>query len=135
MTLIADFLLVAGSLAAAFYCMVLSRRLRRLSSLDAGLGGAIAVLSAQVDDMTKVLEKTRAAAQASARDLTALSARADATAARLELLMAAQRDVSPKGYGAAAAGPSWAGAAPQDDGQMRRARVLVRKPRIAEAAE
>ena len=42
MDLIADSLLIGGAIAAAFYCWVLSVRVRSLKDLDKGLGGAIA---------------------------------------------------------------------------------------------
>ena len=44
------------------------------------MGGAIAVLSAQVDDMTRALEKARGAANGSAERLEALTARGEAVA-------------------------------------------------------
>ena len=50
MDLIADILLVAGALGAGFYCFILGRRLNRFNDLENGVGGAVAVLSAQVDD-------------------------------------------------------------------------------------
>lgn len=59
MDLISDILLMAGSFGAAIYCYVLSTRLKRFTTLETGMGGAIAVLSAQVDDMTVALEKAR----------------------------------------------------------------------------
>jgi len=92
MTLIADVLMTAGALGAAFYCMILSRRLRRLSNLDDGMGAAIAVLSQQVEQMTRALESTRAAASGSAEDLETRIARAEQAGRRLELLMAALND-------------------------------------------
>ncbi|HBT01357.1 MAG TPA: hypothetical protein DEB47_16175, partial [Citreicella sp.] len=55
MDLIADILLAAGALGAGFYCFVLSRRLTRFTDLEQGVGGAVAVLSAQVDDLTRTL--------------------------------------------------------------------------------
>ena len=53
MELVADILLVAGALGAGVYCFVLARRLNRFNALEKGVGGAVAVLSAQVDDLTK----------------------------------------------------------------------------------
>ena len=50
MDVIADILLVAGALGAGFYCYILARRLSRFNDLENGVGGAVAVLSAQVDD-------------------------------------------------------------------------------------
>jgi hypothetical protein len=93
MDLIADILLVAGALGAAVYCHVLSARLKTFSTLETGMGGAIAVLSAQVDDMTRALEQARGAATGSASSLEALTARAEAGAARLELLLASLHDL------------------------------------------
>lgn len=93
MDLIADILLVAGSFGAAVYCYVLSDRLKRFTTLETGMGGAIAVLSAQVDEMTVALEKARGAANGSAESLEALTARGEAVAKRLELLVAALHDL------------------------------------------
>ena len=57
MNLISDVFLTAGAFGAAIYCYVLSARLKKLTALETGMGGAIAVLSVQVDDMTKALHK------------------------------------------------------------------------------
>ncbi len=93
MALIADILLVAGALGAAFYCMVLARRLRRFNNLESGMGGAIAVLSAQVDDMTRALEGARKSARSSSASLGDLTDRAEGVAQRLELLVASLHDL------------------------------------------
>ena len=78
MNLIADVMLAAGAFGAALYCYILQGRLQRFTALESGMGGAIAVLSAQVDDMTRALEKARGAASGSAAGLEALTARAEA---------------------------------------------------------
>jgi hypothetical protein len=93
MDLIADILLVAGSFGAAVYCYVLATRLKRFTTLESGMGGAIAVLSAQVDDMTRALEQARGAANGSAESLEGLTARGEAVARRLELLVASLHDL------------------------------------------
>lgn len=93
MELIADMLLAAGAFGAAIYCYVLSRRLTRFTQLESGMGGAIAVLSAQVDDMTKALTKAQGAASQSTAELAALTIRAEAAASRLELLVASLHDL------------------------------------------
>jgi hypothetical protein len=93
MTLIADILLAAGAFGAAAYCYILAGRLKRFTTLENGMGGAIAVLSAQVDDMTRALDKARGSASASATSLEALTARAEQAAARMELLMASLHDL------------------------------------------
>lgn len=97
MELIADILLVAGSFGAAVYCYVLSTRLKGFTTLETGMGGAIAVLSAQVDDMTVALEKARGAANGSAESLEALTARGEAVARKLELLVASLHDLPEPG--------------------------------------
>lgn len=93
MAFIADILLTAGALAAGFYCFVLSRRLRRFTDLEKGVGGAIAVLSVQVDDLSKALRQAEAASINSANDLAAQSDSAAASAKRLELLIASLHDL------------------------------------------
>ena len=93
MAVIADILLVAGAFGAAIYCYVLAGRLKKFTTLETGMGGAIAVLSAQVDDMTRALEKARDAATGSTDGLGALTARAEAAAARIEILLAALHDL------------------------------------------
>ena len=93
MTLIADILMIAGTIGVAVYCFVLSGRLKKFSTLESGMGGAIAVLSAQVDDLTRALEKARGAATGSAATLEALTARSEMVAARLEVLLASMHDL------------------------------------------
>lgn len=120
MDLIADMLLVAGSFGAAIYCYVLATRLKRFTTLETGMGGAIAVLSAQVDDMTRALEQARGAANGSAESLEALTARGEAVARRLELLVASLHDLPEPG---AASRP----AAPVPEEEERRLRVVRRR--------
>ena len=93
MQFISDFLLGAGALAAAVYCLVLSRRLQKFTQLENGMGGAIAVLSAQVDDMTKALERAQATAKSSVSTLESMTGRAEGVAAKLELLLASMHDI------------------------------------------
>lgn len=88
MELIADGLLVAGALVAAMYCWILSRRLSALRNLDKGLGGAIAGLSARVEQTRASLADTKASTTGLTRELADLTARAEIAAGRLELLLA-----------------------------------------------
>ena len=97
MEFIADILMVAGSFGAAIYCYVLAARLKRFSTLETGMGGAIAVLSAQVDDMTRALDKARVAATGSAASLESLTGRAESVAAKLEILVASMHDLPEPG--------------------------------------
>lgn len=93
MELIADILLISGALGAGLYCVVLSRRLSRFTNLEKGVGGAIAVLSSQVDDMTKALEVARVETSDSASSLRAMTRKAEGVAQRLELLVASLHDL------------------------------------------
>ncbi len=125
MTLIADTLLVAGALGAAFYCMILSRRLNRFNDLEKGVGGAVAVLSVQVDDMTKTLEKARLAASDSTSSLESLTGKAEDVAKRLELLMASMHDLP---------SPNQTSVEPQDN--TDKSPIFLRhQDRVMEAAE
>lgn len=93
MDLIADMLLVSAALAAGFYCFVLSRRLAKFNDLEVGVGGAVAVLSGQVDDLTRALKTAQAGASASEARLEDLTTRAEAATKQLELLMASMHDL------------------------------------------
>ncbi|TVQ55101.1 MAG: hypothetical protein EA355_10605 [Rhodobacteraceae bacterium] len=101
MDLIADVLLIAGAVGAAFYCRTLSRRLGALKDLDSGLGAAIAALSRQVDELRASLDAAKAVSGDQTRDLAQLAARAEMAAGRLEMLLASlhengkRRPVSP----------------------------------------
>ena len=149
MVLIADFLMGTGAFAAAAYCLVLSRRLQRLTRLEDGVGGAIAVLSAQVDDMTQALKQARTAAQNSEATLITQTTRAELAAEQLSLMLAAMHDL-PEQPAATAAVPERTatpdpdpspapegGVATLQDEPDRRVRFLRRRPTIAlrEAAE
>ena len=93
MTMIADMLLMAGAVGAGLYCFVLSRRLRRFNDLEKGVGGAVAVLSAQVDDLTRTLTRAHGVATASVKTLSSVTERAESVAKQLELLMASMHDL------------------------------------------
>ena len=68
-------------------------------SLAFVMGGAIAVLSAQVDDMTRALQAAQGTAGQSSAALEAQVARAEAAAARLDLILAALHDLPEAGSG------------------------------------
>ena len=91
--MIADILLVAGALGAGFYCFILAQRLNRFSDLEKGVGGAVAVLSSQVDDLNKSLQSAQSVSAASSTALDQLTNRAEDVSKRLELLMASMHDV------------------------------------------
>lgn len=54
--------LLAASLGLGAFCLILSRRLRRLNNLETGLGGAIAVMAAEVDRLDHAIRSARAEA-------------------------------------------------------------------------
>lgn len=93
MDLIADILLAAGAIGAGFYCLVLSRRLKRFNDLEKGVGGAVAVLSSQVDDLNKSLLTAQKVSDGSSKALQDLTGRAETVAQRLELMMASMHDM------------------------------------------
>ncbi|WP_298258922.1 hypothetical protein [uncultured Litoreibacter sp.] len=94
MNFLSDILLGFGAIAAAIYCFVLSRKLSNLKGLDQDLGSAIAVLSGQVDEMTKALASAQNTASDSAQQLEARTAAATQVSERLELMIAALQDLS-----------------------------------------
>lgn len=87
MELIADGVLILAALAAMAYCMVLSRRLRRLTELDGGLGAAITALSREVDHLSGALAEAKTATTDSATDLSTQCRAAHVAARRLEALV------------------------------------------------
>jgi hypothetical protein len=80
------------------------------------MGGAIAVLSAQVDDMTKALEKAKNSATTSSSALEDQVRRAEAASARLELMLASLHDLPE------------AEAPLEAEGDERRLRFVRRRP-------
>lgn len=97
MAFISDLLMAAAAFGAAVYCFVLSRRLKALTRLDSGMGGAIALLSAQVDDLSQTLVRARDTAGSRSENLEAMVARAEAVSKRLELLLATMHDLPDHG--------------------------------------
>ena len=93
MNFLADILLGLGAIASAVYCFVLSRKLSRLKGLDQDLGSAIAILSRQVDEMTRVLSSAQETATDSASVLESKTEAAARVAERLELMIAALQDL------------------------------------------
>ena len=97
MALIADFLLASGALGVGFYCYILSRRLRKFNDLESGVGGAVAVLSSQVDDLTQMLKKAQSTATNSTRHLEDVTEKGELVTRKLELLIASLSDLEDKG--------------------------------------
>jgi methyl-accepting chemotaxis protein len=94
---IPDILQTAATLGAALYCFILGRRLKSFNQLDKGVGGAVAVLSAQVDELQNALETAEKSAADSAKTLSDLNERADSLSNRLELHLASLQDIPDTG--------------------------------------
>lgn len=123
MGFLSDLLLAAGAFGAAAFCLVLSRRLKALTALDSGMGAAIAVLSAQVDDLNRTLRAAQEAAQGTTGRLAQGTERAEAACRRLELLVASLHDLPQQGP------PPAPVADPLPEGEsLSRARILRRRP-------
>ena len=88
----ADILIILASLGAMAYCMVLSRRLSRLTSFDKGLGGAIAVMSSQVDEMKAALREAKTGSDGAGNQLNDLVHQAREISSELEMMIAACHD-------------------------------------------
>ncbi|WP_461428666.1 DUF6468 domain-containing protein [Gymnodinialimonas sp.] len=88
----ADILVIFASLGAMAYCMVLSRRLSRLTSFDKGLGGAIAVMSSQVDEMKAALKEAKSGSDGAGSQLNDLVHQAREISSELEMMIAACHD-------------------------------------------
>jgi len=88
----ADILMILASGGAAVYCLILSRRLSRLTSFDQGIGGAIAVLSSQVDEMKSALAEAKAGTDGAGQHLNDLVCQARDISGELELMIAACHD-------------------------------------------
>lgn len=112
MEFIADIFLAAGAIGAGVYCFVLGRRLNRFNDLEKGVGGAVAVLSAQVDDLSRTLSAAQNTAATSAETLTNLTKRAEDMSRRLELQMASLHDIPPAPEPTTSAAPAPAAPAP-----------------------
>jgi hypothetical protein len=95
LTFISDVLLVAATLGMALWCRVLSQRLKAFNDIDTGLGGTIAALSLQVDDLKASIASAAASAQGNdrARILSAATDKADDRIGRMEMLLASLEDL------------------------------------------
>jgi outer membrane murein-binding lipoprotein Lpp len=93
MDFLSDLVLAAAAIGAAVYCFILSRRLSALSSLEGGMGSAIAVLSSQVDDLKRLIQAAQKTAGQAGSHLTEQTQRAENVAKRLELLVASMHDL------------------------------------------
>ena len=92
MALISDVFVFGAAAAAALYCFILSRRIKKLNDLDKGLGGAIASFSANVEQLEQALKTARTATDVSLSELSEICHKSEVSARRLELLLATLDD-------------------------------------------
>ncbi|QBX33469.1 hypothetical protein E4191_01120 [Paracoccus liaowanqingii] len=52
-------MLLLACLGLGLFCLTLARRLRKLNDLETGLGGAIAVMAAEVDRLERAIRSAR----------------------------------------------------------------------------
>ncbi|WP_265501945.1 hypothetical protein [Paracoccus beibuensis] len=62
-------LLLAACLGLGGFCLALTRRLRKLNDLETGLGGAIAIMAAEVDRLERAIRQARDEATAASQGL------------------------------------------------------------------
>ncbi len=87
MSLIADGLLVATCLTAAIYCFVLSRRLRRLTSTEDGLGQQLLQFNAALAETRAAVKEMRGSAKSASERLAREIAQSKKVAASLERIV------------------------------------------------
>jgi len=94
MALIIDFLLLAASGTACFYCWILSKRLKALTSSKDGIQTGIVALSQSAEEMQGALATTKDAANASVAQLEILINEAQKKGPELQELLEQLSDVS-----------------------------------------
>ena len=86
MEMVLDFLLLAASGVACFYCWVLSKRLKGLTSAEKGLGAGIQQLSVSAEEVKAAVATAKSGADATAAKLEQLLQRAEQKIAELNAL-------------------------------------------------
>lgn len=89
MELVANILLASASLAAGLYCYILGARLKKFNSLEKGVGGAVSVLSSQVQELTDAVNDAKAKSDESTDRLNDTVERAEAASKKIEIQLAA----------------------------------------------
>ncbi len=94
MSLIVDFLLLAASGAACFYCWVLNTRIKALTSTKDGIHTGIAALSQSADDMQTAMANTKNQAATDSVKLEALLEDASNKIPELQMLASQIQEIS-----------------------------------------
>lgn len=87
MSLIADGLLILAGFAAAIYCLVLSRRIRRLTNAGEGIGAEIENLNRSVSEVQEATKRANRAAEEASKKLAEEVRNANTVTAKLERLV------------------------------------------------
>lgn len=88
--------IIAGSVVLSVFCVVLARRLRRLNNLEEGLGGAIAVMAAEIDRLERSIRTARAEASSAGEALASQVQIAQSERARWDLHVRMRDAVPPE---------------------------------------
>lgn len=88
-----DIILGISTAFVGTYCMIISKKLSKFTNLENGMGNAIAIFSAQVDELKTTLERANFSAQKSTTVLQSLLDRAQISEKNLEMMMAALQDI------------------------------------------
>lgn len=99
MSLIIDFLLLAASGTACFYCWILSKRLKALTSSKDGIQTGIVALSQSAEEMQEALSKTKDNANTSVSHLEQLLSEARERTPELQDLLTQITNVSAQAVG------------------------------------
>lgn len=94
MTLIVDFLLLAASGAACFYCWVLSARIKAVTSTKDGIHSGIAALTQSAEEIQQAIAATKNATTENSVELERLLKEADTKIPELRLLMKQIMEIS-----------------------------------------
>lgn len=91
--LISDVLLLAATGGMALWCRVLTKRLKAFNDLDTGLGGTIAALKLQADDLQASIAVATEHAHDRGAALDEATTRADDRIGRMEMLLTSLEDL------------------------------------------
>jgi|GEM_PF-2468097 len=94
MALIVDFLLLAASGAACFYCWVLSTRIKSVTNTKDGIHSGIVALTQSAEEIQKAIASTKDAATRDAAAMEQLLAEAEKKIPELRDLMTQLTDIS-----------------------------------------
>lgn len=96
MALVSDVIIISCTLIVALYCVLLSKRLRRLTRLDGEIGSVIEGLTVQIGTLTTSVNNANFASQQSVVKLQSETERAEAAARHLEILISSLHSLSTK---------------------------------------